>query len=145
MFSDFATGKILTKGGLPNGPPDLPTVTEWNAFFGKGNKRWAPGTGADVHHAVERWIQRDYLGITGNFDDVPGWVIDTTQHTFGNHGGKAGTLLGDLEEAFKSVPKNNPLAAANALKQVYKGRGLDNLWLASRQWLISRGLPVPSP
>ena len=144
MFDDFANGKILTKGGIPNGPPDLPSVTEWNALL-KGNKRWAPWQGADVHHSVEKWIQRDYLGLTGNFDDVPGWIIDTAQHTFGQGRGLTGTLAGDLKTAFANVPKNNPLAAANALKQVYKSRDLDNLWLASRQWLISKGLPVPSP
>lgn len=135
MFRDFTTGQISLN--------DLPSVTEWNDLL-KGGKRWAPWEGMDVHHSVEKWIQRDWLGITGGFDNVPGWVIDTQKHTFGNGWNKSGTILGDLEAAIKGkVNPGDHRAVAQAMKDVYKAHGLNDLWAATHQWFVSKGFSVP--
>ncbi|MFO1440191.1 MAG: polymorphic toxin-type HINT domain-containing protein [Verrucomicrobiaceae bacterium] len=135
MFRDFATGQISLN--------DLPSVTEWNDLL-RGGKRWASWEGMDVHHSVEKWIQRDWLGITGGFDDVPGWVIDTTKHTFGKGRNKAGTVMGDLDAAIVGkVAKGDHLEVARAIKQVYKRHGLDDLWTATEAWFRQKGFPTP--
>ncbi len=148
MFRDFATIKIGTKNGLPNGPPDLPSYTEMRSFT-TGISRWSPGDGVDIHHCVDRWIQEEYLGLTGNFDDVPGFVIDTAEHTFGSGRGLPGTLTGDLIAAIKGNPNIRPgdhVAVATAMKKVYKDRGLNDLWLVTRQTLLSKGITnLPTP
>lgn len=80
---------------------------------------------------------------------MPGFVIDTAEHTFGAGRSKAGTLTGALEAAIKHNPDIQPgdhRAVAQAMKDVYLARGLDDLWLVTRQTLLSKGitdLPVP--
>lgn len=140
MFRDFVTGKIGTKNGLPNGPPDLPSYTELRAFA-RGNSRWAPGDGVDIHHCIDKKIQREYFGFTENLDDVPGFVIDTAEHTFGPGRGLPGTLTGDILDAIVGrVAPGNHRAVAEAMKRVYEDRGLFDLWLVTRQTLISKGI-----
>ena len=141
MFRDFAsTPKKI--GLLPNGRPDLPSYTELRAFA-RGNSRWAPWDGVDIHHSMDTWIQRDYLLLNGNYDDVPGFVIDTAEHTFGAGRSKVGTLTGDLEAAIKHNPNIRPgdhKAVAEAMKEVYEARGLFDLWSVTRQTMISKGV-----
>lgn len=96
----------------------------WQAPAGKRTiDRW---TGHDVHHAVEKWIQEDYLNLTGGYDDCPGWVLNTKDHTFGKERNKEGTLYGDLETAVKAIRLDDPdreLKTAQAIKGVYLKAG----------------------
>jgi hypothetical protein len=74
---------------------------------------------------------------------VPGFVIDTAEHTFGAGRSKAGTLTGALEAAIKHNPDIQPgdhRAVAQAMKKVYEDRGLFDLWLVTRQTMISKGV-----
>lgn len=143
MFRDFATGKILTKNGLPNGPPDLPSYAEMRSFT-KGNSRWAPGEGVDIHHCVDKSLQEKWFLFKGNPDDVPGFVIDTAEHTFGNGRGLSGTLTGDIFAAIKanSIAPGDHKALAQVLKDVYLRRGFGDLWIVARQTLISKGVSI---
>lgn len=133
MAQDLAAGKIDVA--------DMPSVKDMRAF---NRRQSAPGTaGNHVHHAVETWIQRDKLGLTEGFDDVPGWMIEGADHTFGAGRPKAGTLAGDLEDAIKPIATGNHLEVTTAMKQVYQNRGLDELWDVTEAWLTSKGIPTP--
>ncbi len=78
-----------------------------------------------------------------------GFVIDTVEHTFGSGRGKAGTLTGDLEAAIKNnpnIPRGDHRAVAQAMKDVYLARGLNDLWLVTHQTLLSKGITnLPTP
>jgi hypothetical protein len=133
MAQDLAAGKIDVA--------DMPSVKDMRAF---NRRQPAPGTaGNHVHHAVETWIQRDKLGLTEGFDDVPGWMIEGADHTFGAGRPKAGTLAVDLEDAIKPIAAGNHLEVTTAMKQVYQNRGLDELWDVTEAWLTSKGIPTP--
>jgi hypothetical protein len=133
MAKDLAAGKINVA--------DMPSVKDMRAF---NRRQPAPGSaGNHVHHAVETWIQRDKLGIANGFDDVPGWMIDGADHTFGAGRPKAGTLAGELEDAIKHIAAGNHLDVTTAMKRVYLNRGLDELWDVTEAWLTSKGIPTP--
>jgi hypothetical protein len=136
MVADCAAGKVALG--------DVPSVKQWNNFFNRGT-----GTGKgghDVHHAVEKWIQRDYLGLASDFDDVPGWIMSSSEHIPRN---SPGTLANELKVAVEAAAAGLPngpdkaLRAAEAIKQVYENRQLNDLWEVTRKWLINMQLPTP--
>jgi hypothetical protein len=122
---------------------DVPTVKQWNTFFGRTGK-----ANHHVHHAVEEWIQKDYLQIVDNLDEVPGWILKAEEHTFGPGRVVTGTLYGDLRTAVEAAAKALPggaekaSEAARAIRQVYTNRGLDDLWTVTEQWLASKGVSI---
>jgi hypothetical protein len=132
MALDLAGGRI--------GVADMPSVSQMRAFVRRDPGRGSAGY--HVHHTVERWIQ-ERLGRSAGFDDVPGWMLDGAEHTFGPGRPMAGTVYGDLRAAIEQIPFGNNLEITTAIKQVYTGRGLNELWIVTEAWLRSNGFPVP--
>ena len=145
MMKDAAEGRIALS--------DVPSVKRWNDEYFKlppvGKRTADRWTGHDVHHAVETWIQKDYLNLSGGYDDVPGWVLNTKDHTFGKDWKKEGTLYGDLEAAVEAAAFALPTGpekareAIRAMREVYQRRGLDDLWAVTKEWLVSKGFVIP--
>jgi hypothetical protein len=129
--------KKVASGHLPLNK--LPSYAEWKS-------RFSPGLGSlpsqvddiHVHHAVERWIQRDKLGLTDDYDAVPGFLIEGPRHT-----PSKGSLANRLRNEVGPINGGDPLAVTTKIKEIYESEGLTDLWGVTKQWLQSKGIPTP--
>jgi hypothetical protein len=117
----------------------LPSYSEWKS-------RFSPGLGSSpmqvddihIHHAIESWIQRDKLGLVGDYNDVPGFLIAGPTHT-----PSRGTLAYRLRTEVGPISAVDRLAVTSKIKEIYESEGLNDLWKVSKQWLDARGIPTP--
>ena len=132
MFSKCARGQIPLK--------DMPSYTAWkNEFKGLklgSNPKVDKSTTVlrndiHIHHAVETRFQGpDFLGITGNPNDVPGYVIRGGDHKFDED-----ALVNALSEALNPLKGTGDtyegkLAIATRIRDVYLSDDppLSDLW-----------------
>jgi len=131
MFAKAASGQI--------GLNKMPSYTDWRSQFspGLGSK---PMTVDDIHihHVVEKWIQRDKLGLLGDYDAVPGFLIEGPAHT-----PNKGSLANRLRNEVGPISSSNRLAVTTKIKEIYQSENLHDLWNVAKQWLDLKGVPTP--
>jgi hypothetical protein len=99
-----------------------------------GSKPWTVDD-LNSHHIVERRYQ-GRLGIPeAQWDDVPGFIVSTVDHT--GPGGLAHRLRQVIGNS------NDPAVIIAGHRQVYLEKGLNDLWTVTEKWLISKGFTIP--
>jgi hypothetical protein len=78
------------------------------------------------------------LGIQGNPNDVPGYLMYGRDHT-----PSVGSLANRLSNEIRRAGISDPLAVTTAMRDIYIDEGLDDLWAVAKLWLVQKGVPAP--